>query len=240
MVTALTSYFMEKNLEYQKEHARNASQFLQDQLGDAKGRLMNWKSKCRNTSRRTWRSAEFAQMNPTKIQKMNDDIGNLDIEIRQTEEERAVVSTRLSGVRPLCRNGAAGFKSTAAAPPQARLEGRPTCYPRDSAAHPLVEAKKREIKLLDGLAATRATPARFAQGFLGYKPNSPISDQRFTDKYPAVQRKRLEIEGLKKELEAAGSNGYPVQDGKTQKSPPTPPISSCQAMSKRPMYPSSR
>ena len=206
VVTALTSYFMEKNLEYQKEHARNATQFLQDQLGDAKGRLNDLEAKLAKYQQAHLEELpEFATMNLTKIQKMNDDISNLDMQIRETEEQRAVSTTQLATVDRYSAMGSGSqVTSTQGRLQQAKLE-EANLLSKYSAKNPLVQAKKREIKLLErdngdqgDTGKVRARLDRLQNELSGLKSH-------YTDRYPAVKRKRLEIERVKKELKASQS-----------------------------------
>lgn len=205
VVTRLTSYFMEKNLEYQKDYARNATQFLQDQLGEAKGRLDELEAKlAKYRQAHLEELPEFAQMNLAKIQKINDDITNLDVQIRQTEEQRAVITTRLAEVDPYLATGGTQVSSPQQRLEQLRLE-EANLLSRYSSHNPLVQEKKREIKLLEKATGEQGDSGDVRAKLSRLQNELSRLKARYTDQHPAVKRKILEIERVKKELAAGWS-----------------------------------
>ena len=216
----LTSYFMEKNREDQVEHARNATQFLKAQFDETKARL----DKLEGTIA-TYRQAhleelpEFAQMNMDKIQKMTNDISNLDMQIMQTQEQRAVVSTQLAMVDPF---GAMG--PTVLSPrqrlQQARLE-EANLLSKYSAGNPLVQAKRREVRLLEGRGGDDGQTVQLRARLTQMENELADLKSRYTDKYPAVKGKELEIARVRKELRAGLSSG--AMPGRGRREPASNP-----------------
>jgi uncharacterized protein involved in exopolysaccharide biosynthesis len=200
----LSSYYMEKNHEDRAKYARNASQFLEDQLRGAKERLDGLEAKLAN-----YREAhleelpEFTALNMQKIEKMSADISNLNMQIRLTDEQRSIVRTRLAEIDPFGGMGPMGqVLSVQERMKQAQLE-EANLSSRYSEQHPMVQAKKHELELLGGKsgdpAKTMQIRARLSQ------LESELADlkSRYSDKHPAVNSKIREIERVKGELQAS-------------------------------------
>ncbi|MDA8306203.1 MAG: hypothetical protein M0Z81_05175 [Deltaproteobacteria bacterium] len=204
VATELTSCFMEKNRQDQRKHARNATRFLEAQLGEAKARLDKLEARlAKYRQAHLEELPEFASMNMEKIQTITNDISNLDMQIRQSEEERAVVTTRLAEVDPF-GTMSPQVLSTQQRLQQARLE-EANLQSRYSALNPLVGAKKREVKLLEREVGNENDTVQIRARLTRLETELCDLKSRYTDKYPAVKRKKLEIERVKKELRAAQS-----------------------------------
>lgn len=198
----LSSYYMEKNHEDRAKYARNASQFLEDQLRAAKERRDVLEAKLA-----AYREAhleelpEFTALNMQKIEKMSADISNLNMQIRLTDEQRSVVRTRLAEIDPFGGMGPQVL-SVQERIKQAQLE-EANLSSKYSDNHPLVQAKKHELELLGGKsgdpAKTMQIRARLSQ------LESELSDlkSRYSDVHPAVKSKILEIERVKGELQSS-------------------------------------
>ena len=145
----LSSYYMEKNHEDRAKYARNASQFLEDQLRAAKERLKELEAKLA-----TYREAhleelpEFTAVNMQKIEKLSADISNLNMQIRLTDGPRSVVRTRITEMDPFGGMGPQVLSVQERIKP-AQLE-EASLSSRYSDQHPLVQAKKHELALLGG------------------------------------------------------------------------------------------
>lgn len=201
VATELTSYFMEKNREDQKEHARNATQFLEAQLGETKARMDQLEAKlAKYRQAHLEELPEFAQMNMDKVQKTTNDLSNLDMQIRQTEEQRSVVSTQLAMVDPFGSMGPQVL-SRQDRLQQARLE-EANLMARYSAGNPLVQAKKREVKLLES-GGDQGQTVQLRTRLVQLQNELSDLKGRYTDQYPAVKRKMSEIASVRKELRAS-------------------------------------
>ena len=216
VATELTSYFMEKNREDQREHARNATQFLEAQFGDTKARLDQLEVKlAKYRQAHLEELPEFAQMNMDKVQKLTNDISNLDMQIRQTEEQRSVVSTQLAMVDPFGSMGPQVL-SRQDRLQQARLE-EANLMARYSASNPLVQAKKREVKLLEGGGGDQGQTVQLRARLEQLQNELSDLKGRYTDQYPAVKRKMAEIASVKKELGASLSGASQPAIGRRER-----------------------
>ena len=211
----LTSYFMEQNREEQREHARNATKFLEVQLGDTKARLDKLEAAlAKYRQAHLEELPEFATMNMDKIQKMTNDISNLDMQIRQTEEQRAVVGTQLAMVDPFGSMGPSVL-SPLQRLQQARLE-EANLLSRYSADNPLVQAKKREVRLLEGKGGAQGETVQLRARLAQLQNELSDLKSHYTDKYPAVKSKAAEIARVKKELQAARSGSSQPGIGRSE------------------------
>jgi uncharacterized protein involved in exopolysaccharide biosynthesis len=217
----LSSYYMEKNHEERAKYARNASQFLEDQLGAAKARLAELEAKLA-----AYREAhledlpEFTAVNMQKIEKMSADISSLNMQILQTEEQRAVVRARLAEIDPFGGTGS-GVLSVQDRMKQARLE-EANLLSKYSDKHPLVQAKKQELALLGEKGGDPAKTALIRARLKQMESELSNLKSRYSDKHPAVQSKELEIERVKKELE--DSRSKPSQPEKAKSESATSPV----------------
>jgi succinoglycan biosynthesis transport protein ExoP len=203
----IANYFMEKNHEERAKHARNATQFLEEQLRQAKARLDDLETKLG-----AYREAhleelpEFSTLNMQKLEKMGTEISNINMQIRSMEEQRSIIKTRLALLDPF---GGAGEKvlSVPERLQQAQLEYAAIAS-RYSEKHPMMQAKKQEIALLKSKSGV--DPGRTAE--LREKltqAETELSDlkSRYTEKHPAVKGKMQEIERLRTELKSLQAKG---------------------------------
>lgn len=214
----ISSYYLEKNLESRERVARGATAFLQDQIEQVKtriGELENQLAEFRKAH--LDELPEFTQLHMQKLEKLSTDITNINLQLRTLEEQRSKIRSQMASVPP--HTGAPG--SAAVSPEQrlhqARME-RAQLIGRYSDTHPMVQAKNREIALLEktvqGPAAVKTTHAQIQT----VEAQLAALLSRYGEDHPQVQKTRQELEGLRQELAALQSD---LPQGSTS-SPPGP------------------
>ncbi|MCE5336086.1 MAG: hypothetical protein LLG06_16005 [Desulfobacteraceae bacterium] len=205
----LTSYYMEKNLEDREKHARTTSKFLQEQMQQAKVRVSELESKLADYREQHLEELpEFTTLNMQKLDKLNADISNLNMQVRSMEEQRSVIKGKLSSLDPLSPSERVLSYDDRIQQAQLELAGLTSKY---SKKHPAVQAKNQEITVLERKGDQQGG-AKLRDQLRSLELELADLKSRYTDKHPAVQSKVLEVERVRKEVEA-----LPVGQQKAQK-----------------------
>lgn len=193
------SYYLEKNLEVRSKSARSTTAFLEDQLGQSKTRVERVEAQLA-----AFREAhldelpDFTNLNMQKVEKLNTDLSNLNMQIRSLEEQKAMVKSRLASVDPYISSG-----SRVPTPEerlrQAQLE-RAMLAAKYSAKHPSVQAKNQEISLLQWGDADPGVQSELAQKRQELEARLADMSSRYTDKHPSVLAAKQELEAVKKQM----------------------------------------
>lgn len=200
----ITSYYLEKNLEAREQHTRTTTQFLDDQLRQAKVRLDELEGKMADyRGKHLEELPEFMALNMQKIEKLSSDISSLNMQVRSLEEQRVTVRTQLVGLDPYS-GGTARVLSTQERTQQAQLE-RAALASRYSEKHPLVQAKKQEITLLESNGSDAAKEGQVRERLKQLEQELSDLKSRYSEKHPAVKSKARELEGVRRELEGVAS-----------------------------------
>lgn len=210
MANEIASFFVQKSLETREKHAKNTTRFLEDQLKNAKAKLDGLETRLA-----AYRQAhleelpDFSALDLQKIEKFNSDISSLNMQSRSLEEQRARIKDQLASIDPH------SFPNKKVMSPEERLQlaklQLAELLSRYSDKYPLVEAKKKEIAILERTTrqGDKLTQARERLQKLNLKLAGLRS--RYTDAHPDVQKALREIEGVKKEIAALHDRG--VQPG---------------------------
>lgn len=205
----LSSYYLEKNLESTEKYAQGTTKFLEDQMKEvklAKDRLETKLAEYRKNHLEEL--PEFTGLNMQKVEKLNSDISNIDMQIRSLEEQKATLRNNLASLDPYT-----GSSSQVLSPEerlqQARLE-RAQLLSKYSEKHPLVLEKNREISLLE-------RQVRDNKGNLGqlklrlHEIETKLADlrSRYSDVHPSVKAAVKELNEVKQEIASLNSN---IQD----------------------------
>ena len=195
----IASYFLEKNLEAREKHARTTAKFFEEQLQQTKGKVDNLESRLAAYRQEHLEELpEFTAINMQKLEKLNADISNINMQVRSLEEQRVLIKTQLAAADPY--TGAnPRVLSTDERLQQAQLE-RAALVARYSEKHPLVTAKNQEIALLEGRATDSGSLAQRRDRLKQLELELADLTGRYTDQHPAVKRKRQEVDQLKREL----------------------------------------
>jgi len=204
VVNELSSYYLEKNLEFRETYARQTTKFLEDQSRKVRARIDKLE-----TALAAYRKAhmeelpEFTNLNMQKLEKLNSDISNINMQLRSLEEQKASIRNKLASIDPY-----AGSSARTLSPDerlqQARLE-RAELLSKYSPKHPLVLAKNREIALLEEQASGGSSLKQLNSRLHELELKLADEKARYSSKHPEVKATRREIKELKSEIASLGS-----------------------------------
>ncbi|MDR3553308.1 MAG: hypothetical protein P4L55_01005 [Syntrophobacteraceae bacterium] len=202
----LASYFVQKSLETREKHARNTTRFLENQMEGARKRLDGLETKLA-----AYRQAhleelpDFNALDLQKIERITVAISDLDMQSRTLVEQQATIKDQLAGINPY------SFADDKVMSPRQRLEQAKLqlteLLSKYSAHHPMVEAKKKEITLLESSTGGGDRLTRARGRLQGLENNLAALRARYTDQYPLVRKTRKEIDGVKKEIATFPTGG---------------------------------
>ena len=207
----LSSYYMEKNLKSREEHARGTTKFLEEQLKQVREQVDELETKLAEFRKRHLEELpEFTNLNMQKLEKLNSDISNINMQIRSLEEQRATLRNRLASLDPYS-GGSERVLSPEERLQQAKLE-RAQLLAKYSAKHPLVLAKDKEIALLE-----KQTSTINRIGYLETRKHElelKLADlkSKYSNKHPSVRATARELDQVKKEIEELRAQGVTEQN----------------------------
>ncbi len=207
----LSSYYMEKNLKSREEHARGTTKFLEEQLKQVREQVDELETKLAEFRKKHLEELpEFTNLNMQKLEKLNSDISNINMQIRSLEEQRATLRNRLASLDPYS-GGSERVLSPEERLQQAKLE-RAQLLAKYSAKHPLVLAKDKEIALLEKQASTINRI-----GYLETRKHElelKLADlkSKYSNKHPSVRATARELDQVKKEIEELRAQGVTEQN----------------------------
>ncbi len=202
----ISSYYMEKNLESREAHAKGTTKFLEEQLKQVKSQMDALESKLAEYRKAHLEELpEFTNLNMQKLEKLNSDISNINMQIRSLEEQRATLSNKLASLDPY-----SGSSDRVLSPEerlqQAKLE-RAQLLAKYSAKHPMVLAKNREIALLEKQVGQVNRIGYLKEQLHELKLKLADLKSKYSDKHPAVKAVKREISQVKKEIAALRKSG---------------------------------
>ncbi len=198
----LASYYMEMNLESREKYAKGTKQFLEEQIQRVKKKISDLESKMAEFRKQHLEELpEFTNLNMQKLQKLNSDITNINMQLRTLEEQRASMRAQLAGLDPY-----SGSSSRVMSPSerlqQAKLE-RAELLAKYSPTHPKVLAKNREIALLEKQAEGGESRQEIQARIKGLELKLSDMKSRYSDAHPGVKALKREIRDLKVQLAKA-------------------------------------
>lgn len=204
----ISSYYLEKNLESREKYALGTTKFLEEQLKEVKSEKDKLDTELAEYRKRHLEKLpEFTNLNMQKVEKLNSDISNINMQIRLLEEQKATLRNRLASLDPY--TGASGrVLSPEERLQQARLE-RAQILSKYSSKHPLVLAKNREISLLEKQAGDGDNIGQLKLHLHELELKLADLKSRYSDRHPGVKAAMRELNEVKEEIASLGSN---VQD----------------------------
>ncbi len=202
----ISSFYMEKNLESREAHARGTTKFLKEQLKQVKAQVDELESKLADYRKAHLEELpEFTNLNMQKLEKLNSDISNINMQIRSLAEQRATLQNRLASIDPY-----SGASDRVLSPEerlqQAKLE-RAQLLSKYSPKHPVVLAKNREIALLEKQVGGVDKIGYLKEQLHELELKLADLKSKYSDKHPAVKAVRREIAQVKKEIKTLKSQG---------------------------------
>ena len=204
----ISSYYLGKNLESREKYALGTTKFLEEQLKEVKsamGRLDTKLAEYRESNLE--KLPEFTNLNMQKVEKLNSDISNINMQVRSLEEQKATLRNKLASLDPY-----SGATDRVLSPEerlqQARLE-RAQLLSKYSSKHPLVLSKNREISLLEKQAGGGDNIGQLKLHLHELELKLADLKSRYSDRHPSVKAAMKELNEMKEEIASLGSK---VQD----------------------------
>jgi uncharacterized protein involved in exopolysaccharide biosynthesis len=205
IVNDLASFFLAKNLKARQASARGTTDFLEKQTEKVRETLSELDEKIvKFKEAHLEELPEFMTLNLKKVEKINDRINNIDLEVVALKEQMASVKYQLDFVDPYSGTGGRVLTDTEKLQElQLRWAEFKSKY---SEKHPKVKALEKEIAML------KETVVQF-QGLNGKRSrlkervqNLAQLQSKYSDKHPLVKKAKLVIEELQKEIATSEKN----------------------------------
>ena len=202
VATEIASYYMEKNLESRSRDARGTSEFLQAQLKQVKEEIDGLETRlARYREAHLEDLPEYTSLNMQKVEKLNADLSNVNMQIRSLEEQRSSVRNSLAAQDPFSAASGGRVLSPEERLQQAQME-RAELVSKYSEKHPVTQAKNREIELLEKQVKETGELPRVQDRLKELETKLADLNSRYSDLYPEVRSTTREIEKVKEEIEA--------------------------------------
>ena len=204
----ISSYYLGKNLESREKYALGTTKFLEEQLKEVKSEMDRLDTKLAEYRKKHLEKLpEFTNLNMQKVEKLNSDISNINMQIRLLEEQKATLRNKLASLDPY-----SGTSDRVLSPEerlqQARLE-RAQLLSKYSSKHPLVLSKNREISLLEKQAGGGDNIGQLKLHLHELELKLADLKSRYSDRHPSVKAAMKELNEMKEEIASLGSK---VQD----------------------------
>lgn len=216
----IASYYMGKNFEAREKSARGTAQFLGEQLKQEKKRMDELRTKMAEFREAHLEELpEFMTVNVQKIERLNNKISDINMQLRSLEEQRATVRNNITLLDP--ESGGDRVLSPADRLRQAKLE-RAHLLGKYSENHPAVQAIDQEIKLLEKTAQPGESMGSEAVSHRKeLETKLATLRSRYGEQHPSIQSTLHELEKVKKEIAEAQSSDPGKRTGGSRK--PTNP-----------------
>ncbi len=195
----LASYYLEKNLEAREVYARRTTNFLKDQLSRIKEQIEKLENALAKYRRAHMEELpEFTNLNMQKLEKLNSDISNINMEIRSLEEQKSSLRDKLAALDPY-----AGSNQRVLSPSerlqQAEIE-LAELRSKYSSKHPLVLAKEREIRLLKKQVSGNSNIRQLVERRRLIKTRLSELRSRYSDSHPSIKKLKRELKELNNQI----------------------------------------
>ncbi|RLB09185.1 MAG: hypothetical protein DRG27_04775 [Deltaproteobacteria bacterium] len=195
----IASFYLEKNLESVKERAKETTRFLEEQLKEVKNQIKELENKIAEYRKKHLEELpEFSALNMQKLEKLNSELSNINMQLRSLEEQKVVLENKLALLDPYA-GGGQRILSPEERLQQARLE-LSELLSRYSEKHPLVLAKKKEVALLEKQVKGIRNLTELNSKLHELELKLSELKARYSDKHPAVKSVKRQIEELKSQI----------------------------------------
>ncbi len=199
----IASFYLEKNVEARTKHARGTTEFLQEQLKLEKDRIDGLQSRLAEFQKEHLEELpQFSTLNMQKLEKLNSNISEINMQIRSLEEQRSTLKGNIALLDPYSGNTAKVLTASERLQ-QAQLE-LANLLSRYSDGHPAVQAKKQELSLLENNPTGAALSGEAGDQLTELESKLAALRSRYSEQHPDVQSTLREIEKVKREGSSRG------------------------------------
>jgi uncharacterized protein involved in exopolysaccharide biosynthesis len=204
----ISSYYLEKNIESRERYALETTKFLEEQLKEVKSSMDSLDTELAEyREKHLEKLPEFTNLNMQKVEKLNSDISNINMQIRLMEEQRVALKNRLASLDPYS-DSTDRILSPEERLQQAGLE-RTQLLSKYSEKHPMILAKNREISLLEKQVGDGNHIGQLKLRLDELELKLADLRSRYSEEYPSVKTAMKELNEVKEKIASLGSN---VQD----------------------------
>ena len=193
----VASYYLEKNLESRRKNARGTTIFLEEQLEKNKVAVSELEAKIAQFRKKHMgKLPDFMILNMQKLEKINGDITNINMQIRSNKEQVIAIENKISAIDP--------HSSSSVITPKERLQQiellRVQFLARYSGKHPQLVALDKEAALLEPLAYKVREDVSIRERLQHLEIKLVDLKSRYSDRHPSVVDVKQEIDRLNEML----------------------------------------
>ena len=201
----ISSYYLEKNIESREKYALETTKFLEEQLTEVKSSMDSLDAKLAEyREKHLEKLPEFTNLNMQKVEKLNSDISNINMQIRLMEEQRAALKNSLASLDPYS-NTTDRILSPEERLQQAGLE-RTQLLSKYSEKHPMILAKNREISLLERQVGNGDNIGQLRSHLDELELKLADLRSRYSENHPGVKTALKELNEVKEEIASLDSH----------------------------------
>ncbi|OPL16311.1 MAG: hypothetical protein AVO38_08140 [delta proteobacterium ML8_D] len=201
----ISSYYLEKNIESREKYALETTKFLEEQLKEVKSSMDSLDTELAEYRKKHLEKLpEFTNLNMQKVEKLNSDISNINMQIRLMEEQKAALKNRLASLDPYS-DTTDRILSPKQRLQQARLE-RTQLLSKYSNKHPLILSKNREISLLEEQVGDGDNIGQLRLHLDELELKLADLRSRYSENHPSVKTAEKELNEVKEEIASLDAN----------------------------------
>ena len=193
----VASYYLEKNLESRQKNARGTTAFLEEQLEKNKVAVSELAAKIAEFRKKhIGKLPDFMTLNMQKLEKINGDISNINMQIRSNKEQVIAIENKINTIDP--------HSSSSVITPKERLQQiellRAQLLARYSGKHPQLVALDKEAALLESLGYKGRENVSIRARLQHLEIKLADLKSRYSDHHPSVVDVKQEIDRLNEML----------------------------------------
>lgn len=198
MVTnEVASYYLEKNAEAREMSAEGATKFLDEQMRLEKDKLDRLRTKIADfREEHIEETPDFMQVNIQKLETLNQKVGDIGMQMRSMEEQKATLKGNIAVLDPYAGGGKVIGPSDRLV--QARIE-RTHLLGKYSENHPAILALNEEIRMLESGGSEADLASATSDRLTELESKLYTLQARYGSQHPDVLRTEAELEQLRKE-----------------------------------------
>ena len=205
----LASLYLEENLKNREEKAKGTTQFLENQLEILRKQIADLDHKIAAFKEKHLAELpELMQLNLETLRRMQNEINNIDQQIKNLEERKVYLQGQLATISPY--SSIITETGERILGPEDRLKILQSQYltlmATLSPKHPDVVKVKREIEKLKNEVKNKESLPDKVKRLKNLKARLVELRGRFSEKHPDVKKIKREIASLEKEIEDASKN----------------------------------
>ena len=189
----IASCYLEKNLESRQKNARGTTAFLEEQLEESKAAVSELEAKIAVFRKKhIGELPDFMTLNMQKLEKINGDISNINMQIRSNKEQVIALENKINAIDP--------HSSASVITPEERLQQiellRVQLLARYSGKHPHLVVLDKEAALLESLGYEGREDVSVRARLQHLEIELADLKSRYSDHHPSVVDVKQEIDRL--------------------------------------------